>query len=273
MLFNFVVISPNQNMEDVDVTSTDSMELENDSDTQDVNDIVLPSCIDLDWTQITYAINVKHLLFITNYKTWLNFHNVNPENSTKYMNYTAEQLCKRFIKRVLPNIYQYELTDHEEYLLSLLDLHPNFERTQHGFTLTNNTEHLRFPTDVAAIKPLISSATLQKMGFRAEVVHSNKQIIITDSSRQMCPQFMFSEENVALLSIIFSSDDELPTCILLTINEIRKRFKAAKNNFENSGQQPINVNISIGEILKKLSTIRELKVAIIKLLENFPGSV
>lgn len=260
-------------MENVDIISTNSMELENDSDTQDENDIVLPSCIDLDWAQITYAINVKHLIFITSHKTWLSFHNVNTENSTKYMNYTAEQLCQRFIKRVLPNILRYELTEHEEYLLSLLDLHPNFERTQYGFTLANNTEHLRFPTDVAAIKPLISSATLQKMGFRAEVVHSNKQIIITDSSQQMCPQFMFSEENVALLSIIFSSDDELPTCMLLTIKEIQKRFKAAKNNFENCGEQPINANISIGEILKKLSTIRELKIAITKLLENFPGSI
>lgn len=238
--------------------------------TRDDDEIVLPSCADLDWAQIAYAVNAKHLMFITNSKTWLGFHNTNLKNSHKYYYLTEEQLCQRFLKRILPNILKYELSDHEEYLLSLLDLHPNFERTTNGFDLINNFERLNFPADIAATQTIMNSEMKHEIGFKADVVHSNKQIIITDSSLQTSyTQFFFSEENVALLSIIFGSDDELPSSGLLTIKEIRKRFKAAKSNYEFSGQQPINLNISIYEILKKLSTIRELKVAITKLLESF----
>lgn len=232
-------------------------------------DVVLPDSTDLDWAQITYALNYKRLIFINNYKTWLNFHS-DSENGYKYTDYSPEVLSYRFLHRVLPNIFEYELTEDELHLLNILDLHPNFKRNENGFYAMQQ-EALAFPSNESAIEMLTSqSSSLFGTDFVAGNVHTNNQIAVTGpiGDGLMHRKFNFNEENAILLSVVLSSDEDLPNCELLTIEEIHKRLKAAKTRFEYNGQQLENVNISVESLFKKLKTINELKAAIAQLVNK-----
>ncbi|XP_037808035.1 uncharacterized protein LOC119601280 [Lucilia sericata] len=244
--------------------------MENSSNSQ-IDQIVLPDSEDLDWAQITYALNYKRILFINNYRTWLDFYTVNSENGSKYMDYSPEELCQRFLQRILSNINDYCLTDEELHLLNLLDLHPGFQRTENGFIAIKQIEELTFPVNETAIELLMTnSGALHGANFVAERIDSNDQIVIDDFEGQhsVHRRFNFNEENAALLSVILSSDEDLPNCEVLTTEEMHKRLKLAKNRFEQNGQQLENVNISMDDLLKKLKAINDLKSAISKLVDK-----
>ncbi|KAI8124921.1 hypothetical protein FF38_12515 [Lucilia cuprina] len=236
-----------------------------------IDQIVLPDSEELDWDQITYALNYKRILFINDYRTWLDFHTANSENAYKYMDYSPEELCQRFLQRVLSNINDYCLTEDEQHLLNLLDLHPGFQRTESGFIALTQTENLTFPCNESAIELLLAnSGALHETNFVAEQVVANDQIVIEDFKGQhsVHRRFNFTAENAALLSVILSSDEDLPNCEVLTTEEMHKRLKLAKNRFEQTGQQLENVNITIDDLLKKLKAINDLKLAISKLVDK-----
>ncbi|XP_065356111.1 uncharacterized protein LOC135950503 [Calliphora vicina] len=247
----------------------DSSPIENTNNSH-VNHIILPDSTDLDWAQITYALNYKRLMFISSCRTWLNFYTDNFEND-KYIDYSPEELCYRFLLRVLANINDYNLTDNELHLLNLLDLHPCFQRTENGFVVVKQIKNLSFPFNEAAIEILLTQGgSLHETNFVAESVNSNDQILITSFKDQNTIQhkFKFNEENAALLSVILSSDDDLPNCELLTIAEIHKRLKTAKNHFEQNGQRLQNINVRVDDLFKKLKAINELKTAVTELVGN-----
>ncbi|XP_013108429.2 uncharacterized protein LOC106087802 [Stomoxys calcitrans] len=209
---------------------------------------------DLDWKQIRYALQPKRILFIDQPSEWVEFLNSYEENRNEYHDFTSEQLCTRFLQRVLTKIYQYELNEQELCVLRLIDLHPNFGQTEIGYKKIEEQEKIDLRNNELNVRTSIMKDAGNDL---------NCQVVLTATDQPT--KFQLSAENAAILSIFLSSDSDLANCERLTNIEILRRLH--KNR---------SIDMSLSDVIEKATSILELREAIVNLvrtsmmsLENF----
>ncbi|XP_075159588.1 uncharacterized protein LOC142232797 [Haematobia irritans] len=215
---------------------------------------------ELDWYQIAYALQPKRLLGIDQPLVWKDFHCASKDNNENYYEYTPDQLCKRFLDQVLVRIYDYELNEEELHLMKLMELHPNFRRTENGFSIVDTDERIDLRRDSLHImeSPMIENT----------VEDLNCQIVLGPSSNVGPPGKPLSMEISAIFSILLSIDSDLTRCERLTNLEIRKRMREAKRLYSDKGELLPNLSITVEDLIEKLKSLCDIKRATADIVEK-----
>lgn len=83
---------------------------------------------------IEYATISSRLLFIQDPNVYTDFHHSNES----FNEYSKAELCEIMLKLILPNVHLYQLSAAIKNRLKLLELHPCFEQTHHGYQYSPN---------------------------------------------------------------------------------------------------------------------------------------
>ncbi|XP_011186387.1 uncharacterized protein LOC105214577 [Zeugodacus cucurbitae] len=243
----------------------------------------------LDKALIQYITTSSRLLFVEREETWTGFHDANLYNTEQFSEYTIEQVCEHFQRKVLPNINTYELTPIQKRMLELLNLHPEFERTPNGyarmsavrrigfnrlpkagedFVLVEQTQQLRqllneFPTTDTQFDP-------DKDFDLTKPTHAPTHNLLLRCPYQQQGtgyNYRFTKENAALLSAALSNDFELSGRVLLEPKELHKRLREAKRNFEQHARMPENC-MEADKLVEKIKKLKTLREAIVDVVAN-----
>ncbi|XP_067647954.1 uncharacterized protein [Eurosta solidaginis] len=244
---------------------------------------------ELDKALISYIIQSSRLLFAEREETWIEFHTANAKNCEKYSDYTSEQIRDHFQRKLLPNIYNYELTPEEKQIFELLKLHPEYDRTPNGymrmgaerrigferrpkvgedFLLVQQPQELR---DVVSKEPTgdIEMPASEEFDLTKPANSPTHTLLMrVPYERQGAGyNFQFSSENAALLSAVLSNDFELSGRVLLEPREIHRRLKAAKRDFEQNARLPENL-LDAEKLIEKLKRLTKLREAVVNVVAN-----
>ncbi|XP_004530614.1 uncharacterized protein LOC101453710 [Ceratitis capitata] len=240
---------------------------------------------ELDLALIKYITQSKRILFLERENTWNDFQTVNE----KFDEFTMEQLYDHFQRKVLPNIYNYELTPIQKQMLELLSLHPEYERVTNGYQRLPAERRLgydRLPKEGQDFVIVEEQNQLRQLldDVSSSDIQSDltKEFDLTKPSNSpthtlllRCPYerkftgygYQFSKENAALLSAALSNDFELSGRVLIEPRELHARLRSAKRNFEQYGNMPENC-LNAAKLLEKIKKLKELREAIVDVVAD-----
>ncbi|XP_053954623.1 uncharacterized protein LOC128860868 [Anastrepha ludens] len=244
---------------------------------------------ELEGALIRYITTSSRFLFVEREETWNDFLLASRDNSEKFGEYTTEQLCDRFQQKVLPNIYNYELTQQQKQLLDLLKLHPEYERTANGYirmSVDRRIGYERRPKEGESflmvsrthqLRQLINESTLTitEMEANKEFDLTKPRLSPTHTLLLRVPyerqgtgyNYQFSKQNAALISAALSNDFELFGRMLIEPRELHRRLRIAKRDFEQYGRIPENC-LDADKLLAKIRKLKTLREAIVNVFSS-----
>ncbi|EDV97225.1 uncharacterized protein LOC6556917 [Drosophila grimshawi] len=211
---------------------------------------------------IEYATVSSRLLFIQDPCVFKDFHH----SSEALNNYSTVELSAIVLNTILPNVHDYQLPEAVRKRLKLLKMNPCFRSTPQGYQYTPQCQENHF-----ALQPTIDfslSEQLPKLlsaqGPRPSSEFASHTMLL---DQVVGPKFELSFEIASLLSALLSTDLELSSGGLHDREQIQKRLRRAKHNFESSGNMfPYRNNIE--SLTNNIVTFEKIKKKLCSTLVN-----
>lgn len=82
------------------------------------------------------------ILFVADVASWKEFHTSSSKNFEKFADLSPIELCEEFVIKVLPHIYEFDLTPSQLESFELLKLHNEYQRVGQGYQRLSKSERL-----------------------------------------------------------------------------------------------------------------------------------
>ncbi|XP_014765522.2 uncharacterized protein LOC26513708 [Drosophila ananassae] len=196
---------------------------------------------------IEYVIGSTKMFFFQDLKAWDEW--TTALDSAKDL--SDVEVREIFLTQVLPNVNTYKLPEKLKKRLELLNLHPYLRRVAEGYEISPNSD-LAARLELKEGRDYITISKFKESGYP----RSAPTILIDDKSVVYGPQM--DPEFLALLSMMVSDDLELSMCQLHSSQEIHRRLRQARQNFEDRARfAPFRNNLD--ETLFKLEVFTKLR--------------
>ncbi|KAH8286903.1 hypothetical protein KR018_007722 [Drosophila ironensis] len=208
---------------------------------------------------IEYAVASSRLFFIHEPLAWRDW----ATKIASFEDLAVDEACKMFLLHVLPRVDTFQLSERTERRFSLFRLHPLYRRVAQGYEYKPGS----LMYDRFVLKPGVDIHKVSEF----QKSNATPSILIDDPTveRRACVGYNVNigPEASSLFSLVVSTDRELVVGHIRSLEEVHRRLRAAKQNFEDTASlAPVRTRIN--DLLYNISVFTQVRNGLCRVVGN-----